>query len=330
MANTVKSKKVVPVRIIVLAAVLAVVVIIGAVTLFLGRDKPTQAVPLLATGNRGGNLAGGGAAVEANGSVYLADAVSGEILKVTPGQIGGTPIGASGRYLNTDGASLWYADRATGQLMKIDLNGGSPAVVVASRVSRPLLAGDYIYYIDVDSNCALSRIAVADGSAPELLSAARVQQFAIVGRKIFYWDLNGADCASYMNLDGSAAKELSSIRFGQVLFGQDNRLYYANADRDGAIDYLELASDNVFYGPASNAADNAAVVDTGTITAAVADGSHIYYVKAADGCLYRRGLTAAAAEERLTDFPVFGIQDAGGYIYVQSVADGGAFSAVAK
>lgn len=329
MANTVKNSRVVPVRIIVMVAVLVLVVIVAGASFLLKRGGSDQSVPLMRMGNHGGNLAEGGAAVEAKGSVYLSDAHSQEIISVTPGKTSGTSLGVCGRYLNTDGTNLWYVDAATGYLMKTDLKGASPEVVVAKRVSKLMLAEDYLYYVDVDSNYALSRIALAAGSAPELLSSARVQQYAVVGSKIFYRDLNGADCACYMNLDGSDARALTSMRFGQKLFGQGNRVYFTNPDRDGAIDYLELRSDGYFYGPASNAADSAAFLDTGTITAALEDGARLYYVKASDGCLYRRDLDTAA-EEKLCNDPVYGIQDAGGYIYVQSVTAGGEYTAIAK
>lgn len=333
MANTDKNKKVVPVRIIVLGAVAAVVVIAMVASMLMGNDAPQTSIVMLSAGNRGGNIANGGTAVESNGTVFLSDAVTGEIMKVQAGQTTGTSLGVKGRYLNTDGTNLWYVDQDTGLLMKTDLNGSAPAQVLSGRVDRPQLAGDYIYYIDVDSNYALSRISTAANEPAELLSDARVMQFAIVGQKIFYRNLNGADCASYMNLDGSGATEIQSIRFGQMLFGQGRRLYYTNEDRGGAIDFYELGDDNQYHGPASNGAA-AAIVDTGTITCAAADNSTLYYVKASDGCLYKRSLALTnpptLQEDRLTDYPVYGVQEAGGYIYVQSIPDGGQFKAIAK
>ena len=321
MANTAKQRRVVPVRIILLVVLLVIIAAVAAGFLFWGLPHGgTETVALPSMGNDGGNLANGGMVLEIDGNVYLTDA-GGQIVQVTAGQASGTAVGdLKGDYLNSDGASLWYVDRDTGALMKSDLDGSNPTAVVSGRVTRPMLVDDYVYFIDADSNYALSRVSTADGSAVELLSAARVLQYTVVGEKIFYRDLNATDTGSFMNLDGSDAMDVG-IRVGQVIFSHGGRLYHSNPDRDGAIDYYELGSNGSYYGPTA--------LDTGTVTCAVADDEAIYYTRAQDGHLCRLRLNGGS-EEELTEYPVYGLQSVEEYIYYWDVTNAGMCGAIAK
>lgn len=330
MANTIPNKKVTPRKQamllrLALIVVLLVVVILVALSMLGGKDGGNGKLSLPPAGNRGDNLANGGTVMVNGNDVYLSDPVIHQICIVPAGQTTGSPVGdLKGQYMNTDGTSLWYVSQDTGELMKAGLDGSNPTVVVPKKVTRVVLSGDYLYYVDTESDYALSRIATADGSAPELLSGARVLQYAVVGGRIFYRDLNAADDCNYMALDGTDPRILS-IRIGQTMFSQDGRMYFANPARNGAISYTQMKADGGFLSPVD--------LDTGTVTCAAADDTAVYYVKAQDGLLYKlpfaKGDTVPM-EERLTDIPVYGLQIAGGNIYYQSVADGGTFGVVAK
>lgn len=338
MANTAKKKKVAPIRIVLVILLVIVLVLVVVVKLSPSWDKSESAVIFMSGGNRGGNLANGGTVLEAGGHIYLSDPVSGQIMKTEPGNTTGAPLGdLRGRYLNSDGVGLWYVDQDTEKLMKTDLNGAAPTEFLPVRVSQPTLMGEYIYFIDVDNHHLLCRVKKDGSSSVEILDArARVQQFAILGEQIFYTNLNSDGNASYISLDGSLYTDANQLYMGQVVFTQGSRLYFTNQQRDGALDSYELFEDGSYSAMASTLAGSVfeASVNTGSISCAVADDKHIYYVKATDGCLYRRGVQASSAadiiEEKLTDFPVYGLQDTQNHVYYRSVVENGAYYTYAK
>lgn len=326
MANTVPNRKIITRQKILLGALLLVIAI-AAVTAVLvltgggGKDGPW----LPTIGNGGGNLANGGTLLAVDGKVYLT-AGDGSLIQTEPGKTEGSALGElKGCYLNSDGNTLWYVDANTGALMRSDLSGANPTAIVEGKITRLTRCEDYLYFVDADSDYALSRVSIADPSAVEPLSAARVMQFTCVGDRIYYIDLNNSDALCFIPLTGGEATQANE-RVGQVLFGQGNRLFISNPEREGALDCHVLLSDGV-YGAVQ-------ALDTGTVTCAVADDKAVYYTKAVDGKLYALDLTPAKdgtrTERQLTDFPVYGLQDAGDYIYYQTVADGGQWGAVAK
>ena len=272
-------------------------------------------------GNLQGNIANGGTAVMSGNAVYLADPLQdNRLIRVSPGKVEGTPVGdLKGSYLNVAGDTLYYVDGNTSYLMKAKLDGTGAEALLEKPISRLKLADGYLYYLDTESDNTLCRLSPDGEEAPLLLSDARIMQYAFFGGKIFYHDLNRNGDSYYMDMDGGNVQEIR-IRLGQTIFAQGNTLYYSDEERNGAISYIAIDGEGM-HGPYA--------LDTGVVLNAVADKGFLYYVQAKNGLLCRRSLTdAEAAEEVLTESPVYGLQIAGNYIYYNSVEGEGALGCI--
>ena len=326
MANTNKHVKVhnnITVWIVLILLLLIIVPLMLMKILSSPADSTAKLTYQPDMGNRQANLSNGGMAVEAGDKVYYSDPTAGgQIYRTKAGATGGEAVqGAVGSSLNADKEYLYYIDGQTGRPMKLPLAGGEAAVIADRKVTKLMLADEYLYYIDLDGGSTLNRMHKSGEKEPDLLGNARLMQYAFASGRIFYHDLNSSGASYYMMPNGASPVELP-VSMEQTIFTDGSRLFYTEGSRDGAISYIELGKDGQLYGPYT--------METGVALCAVADGEYLYYVRAEDGCMYRQSIQGEAGAVKMTDIPVYGLQVIGEYIYYNSLLDKGSVGCVKK
>ncbi len=327
MANTLKNKKVKKKKTstIIMVAILLLMIPLVAIRIFGNQPDDTATIlPEPSMGNSQSNLCNGGMVLQVGESVYYADPADDyQVYKCAVGAVNGEKVGdIRGLCLNADDKNLFYVDALTRKVMKADLNGGNPQVMVECRASKLMLADSYLYYIDLDSGSTLYRLDKSGEQETSLISNARMMQYAFGNDRIFYHNLNDSGATYYMMITGVSSMPLPAVSMGQTIFTSGNKLFYSDMNRDGAIGYIGLDESGALKGPYS--------IDTGVALDAVADSEYLYFIKAEDGCIYRQSIADGTPAVKLSDIPAYGLQLAGDYLYYSALLEDGAIGCIPK
>ncbi len=112
-------------------------------------------------------------------------------------------------------------------LHTLDTDSGASAVVYDGNLYNPVVAGDYVYYMDVSSDYRLCRYSLSSQSA-EVLTNDRVDTFNVCGDLIYYQKNDAKSPAlKRIRLDGSGEEIVSPGIFSNI--NATSRYVYFNA-----------------------------------------------------------------------------------------------------
>lgn len=92
----------------------------------------------------------------------------------------------------------------------------SVSMVYGGNLWNPIVAGDYVYYMDLDSDYSLCRYCFSTQVA-ETLTTDRIDTFNLSGPSIFYQKSSSSDpCLIRMNLDGSSPEVVMTGLYSEI------------------------------------------------------------------------------------------------------------------
>lgn len=98
----------------------------------------------------------------------------------------------------------------------LNTTNDSVSMVFEGNLWNPILAGDYIYYMDLDTNYNLARYCFSTDTS-EILTTDRVDTFNLSGESIFYQKNSSSNpCLIRMNLDGSNSEVIMDGVYSEI------------------------------------------------------------------------------------------------------------------
>ena len=139
-------------------------------------------------------------------------------------------------YLSYRDGFLYFSGARKGKqhLYRMDLDSGNEYPLVQRNIYEPKLAGDSIYFDDVDEHYSLYRCNL-DGTDVQKIASASAYYTCIENGKVYYLDIEDSYHLYCVNLDGSGKEVLLEENFRELSVQGDT--LYLSRRRGGVLTY---------------------------------------------------------------------------------------------